>query len=246
MVWLSGLLAYEQAAAVFERVGKRLIPASSIWRASQTHGQRLQAVVEQERCQVALGQASLQAAHLDHQPPKGISRDGGTVNIRGEGWKEMKVGAVYDVQQRLARDERTQEWTEQAQAAHISYTAVLGDVTAFAPALWQLASAQAVPTAAPSSLTADGAEWIWNVAADYVPDSTQIVDWCHAKQHLSAAAQALFPENTVAATAWLTQRSDDLFAGNIHCITAPLDKAGLSDYSLRPCFPKIPWRRRLG
>lgn len=231
MVWLSGLLPYEHAQAVFERVGNRLIPASSIWRASHEHGQRLRDVVEQERRQVALGQTSLQAANFDHQQPKGISMDGGAINIRTEGWKEMKVGAVYDVEQRLARDERTAEWTEQAHAVNLAYTAVLGDVNAFAPALWQLASAQAVPNAAHSSVTADGAEWIWNVAADYFPDSTQIVDWFHAKQHLSDAAQALFPDNSHAAATWLAQRTDDLFAGNIHCITTPLDTAGLTDHS---------------
>jgi hypothetical protein len=26
------------------------------------------------------------------------------VNIRGEGWKEMKVGTVYDIELRLERD----------------------------------------------------------------------------------------------------------------------------------------------
>lgn len=231
MVWLSGLLPYEHAQAVFERVGKRLIPASSIWRITQEHGTQLRAVVEQDRCRVALGQTSLHAASFDHQQAKGVSMDGGTVNIRGEGWKEVKVGAVYDVQQRLERDERTQEWTEQAHAVNMAYTAVLGDVNAFAPALWQLASAHDVPNAAHSSVTADGAEWIWNVTADYFPDSTQIVDWFHAKQHLSDAAQALFPDNNQAATAWLAQRTDDLFAGAIHCITSPLDNAGLANHS---------------
>lgn len=231
MVWLSGLLPYAQAQAVFERIGKRLIPTSSIWRKTQVHGAQLRDVVEQDRRQVALGQTRLNAASLDHPHPKGVSMDGGTLNIRGEGWKEMKVGAVYDVQQRLERDVRTQEWTEQAHASHITYTAVLGDVNAFAPALWQLASVHDVPNAAHSSVTADGAEWIWNVAADYFPDSTQIVDWFHAKQHLSDAAQALFPENNHAAAAWLAQRTDDLFAGAIHCITASLDNAALADHS---------------
>lgn len=231
MVWLSGLLPYEYAQAVFERIGKRLIPASSIWRATHEHGHRLRAGIEGRRSQVALGQINLNASSLDHQQAKGVSMDGGSLNIRGEGWKEMKVGAVFDVEQRLERDERTQELTEQAHAAHIAYTAVLGDVQTFAPALWQLAVAKDVPSAAHSSVTADGAEWIWNVAADYFPDSTQIVDWFHAKQHLSDAAQALFPQNSQAADTWLYQRTDDLFAGSIHCITAPLDKAALSEHS---------------
>ncbi len=42
MVWLSGLLTYRQCAEVFERIGGILIPASSIWRQTQKHGQRLE------------------------------------------------------------------------------------------------------------------------------------------------------------------------------------------------------------
>src|SRR5262249_19163885 len=151
--------------------------SSSIWRTTQGYGAQLRARVEHERQQVAVGQVSLNAASLDHQQAKGVSLDGGTVNIRGEGWKEMKVGAVYDVLCKSEPDQHMREWTELAHAEHIRYTAVLGDVAAFAPALWQLAVEHEVPNAAHSSVTADGAEWIWNVVADYFPDSTQIVDW---------------------------------------------------------------------
>ncbi len=72
---------------------------------------------------------------------------------------------------------------------------------------------------------------MWNPVDDYFPDSTQIVDWFHATQHLAAAAQALFPDQPRRADAWFHQRQDDLFLGNIHAITAPLDKAGLTEHS---------------
>jgi hypothetical protein len=36
----------------------------------------------------------LGAAATDHAQVKGVSMEGGMVNIRGEGWKELKVGAV--------------------------------------------------------------------------------------------------------------------------------------------------------
>ncbi len=48
-VWLSGVLPYTQCEQVFARIGERLIPASSIWRQSQRHRQRLQTYVEQQR-----------------------------------------------------------------------------------------------------------------------------------------------------------------------------------------------------
>jgi hypothetical protein len=53
MVWLSGLLPYRQCEQVFARIGERRLPASSIWRQTQRHGERLQAYMERQREQVS-------------------------------------------------------------------------------------------------------------------------------------------------------------------------------------------------
>lgn len=231
MVWLSGLLPYSQCIEVFERIGQCHIGLSSLWRRVQTYGARLLETAQHEQAQVSPERVQLGSAATDHEQVKGVSMDGGLVNIRSEGWKEIKVGAVYDVVLRLEHDPVTDEYAEVPQAQHVGYTAVLGDVEHFSPALWALAVAREVPTAQQSSVTADGAEWIWRVANDYFPDSAQIVDWFHACQHLTNAAQALFPDQPTQADAWRKARQDDLFLGNIHAITAPLDKAGLSEHS---------------
>ncbi|MBX3082594.1 MAG: hypothetical protein KF716_13235 [Anaerolineae bacterium] len=231
MTWLAGLLTFEQCQAVFARIGKRHLPASSIWRQAAQHGERLRGQVERDRQQVAPERISLPDAPHDHRQRKGVSMDGGMVHVRGEGWKEMKVGAVYDVATQPERDPITTDVMDMPHAVNLTYTAVLGEVPAFAQALWQLAVQQQVPTAYEASVTADGAAWIWNVAADLFPDSVQIVDWYHARQHLSAAAQALYPNHPDQATAWLKQHTDALFQGQLHSITAPLDHAGLADHS---------------
>jgi hypothetical protein len=49
MVWLGGLLPYEQCQQVFERIGERFIPTSSIWRQTQRHGERLRQYTEHQR-----------------------------------------------------------------------------------------------------------------------------------------------------------------------------------------------------
>jgi hypothetical protein len=231
MVWLSGLLPYDQARQVFERIGHRQIPAVSLWRQTQLHGARLEAWVKRQQDWVRPERVVLPPPGLDHRQCKGVSIDGGMMNIRGEGWKEFKVGAVFDVALRLERDPRTGEWTEQAYGTQVAYAAVLGSVEQFAPALWATAVAHQVPQAADSSVTADGAEWIWNLAADYFPDSIQIVDWYHACEHLAGAAHALQPNDPERAQRWFKQAQEHLFLGNIHLITAPLDDAGLEDHS---------------
>lgn len=227
MVWLSGLLPYEQASAVYQRLAGRLIPAASLWRTTRQRGAILKAQLEAQQSKIKPERVVLPGEDLDIR--RGVSMDGGMVHIREEGWKEMKVGTVFEVELRLERAPQTQELVEQAHACQVSYTAVLGSVTDFAPALWQLAFEQQVPRAFYSSVTADGAEWIWNLAADYFPDSVQIVDWYHACQHLAQAAAALHPDDDDAAQRWFLQRQNHLFKGQIHLITQPLDRAGLPD-----------------
>jgi len=132
---------------------------------------------------------------------------------------------------RLEYDQRADEYAESGHAQNMAYTALLGDVAHFAPALWARAVDQHLPTAQTSSVTSAGAEWIWNLADDLLPDSSQIVDWFHACQHLSDGASARFPDAPDAAQRWFHARQDDLFLGNSAAITAPLDQAGLSEFS---------------
>src|SRR5258707_15838018 len=46
LVWLSDLLPYAQAEAVMQRIGKRTISDSSLWRTVERQGQRLTAEAE--------------------------------------------------------------------------------------------------------------------------------------------------------------------------------------------------------
>lgn len=231
MVWLSGLLPYEQCAAVFMEIGERMIPASSIWRQTQQHGQRLQAYVEQQRDQVSVERVVLPDARHDHDQRKAVSMDGGMVNIRGEGWREVKIGAVFDMETRLERNPQTRERDEMAHGVNLHYTAVLGTKEAFTPALWALAVAHDLPTAKECAVIGDGAAWVWNVAEDVCPDGRQIVDWFHAMQHLAQAADALYPneKDTPKRTQWLKTHKDHLYMGRIHKIIAALHKRKRAD-----------------
>jgi hypothetical protein len=125
--------------------------------------------------------------------------DGGMVNIFGEGWKELKVALVGAV---VIEESGTLDCGPQVHTQVLRYGAVLGDVQAFMPVLLDLAACSGFGEATRSCLTADGAPWIWNVADAHFPTSLQILDWYHARQHLSDAAQALFPDQPTAASAW--------------------------------------------
>ena len=231
MVWLSGLLPYKQCAAVFAEIGERFIPASSIWRPTQRHGERLQAYVEQQREQVSVERVVLPDAIHDHAQRKAVSLDGGMVNIRGEGWRELKVGAVFDVEIRLERNPQTGTLDEMAHGENAHYTAVLGSKDDFTPALWALAVDHDLPTAKARAVIGDGAAWVWSVAEAVCPDGRQIVDWFHAVQHLADAAIALYPNDNDAKQRqrWLKTHKDHLYMGRTHKIMAALHKRERAD-----------------
>lgn len=228
MLWLSAKDTYAEAAATFRRIGRRTIPASTIWEVSQRQGERLRAYVQHQQEQVGVERVVLPPAGADHDRPLGISLDGGMVHVRGEGWKEFKTGAVFDLIVRPELNRDTGEWEDQVQGVNLDYRAVLGPVDEFSPALWALAVERQVPQAADVAVVADGADWIWNLTADLFPDAVQIVDWYHATQHLAGAAEALYPTDAAAAQRWREARQDDLFLGHLPAITRPLERAGLT------------------
>jgi len=221
--WLSGLLPFEQVSRVLDWIGGVSLPQSSVYDrvAKQTERMEQQRLWQQEHVsyeRVVLGEQS-----SDPQDVKSVSLDGGMVHIRGEGWKEFKVGSVSRV---------TSQAEDGAKLAlsETNYTAVLGEVSAFAPALWALAVQRGVPTAHRSAVTADGAAWIWNLVGDYFPDSVQIVDWYHADQHLAGAAQALFGSNERAAADWRKQMQTPLSLGDITPIVTRLEQSQLEEH----------------
>jgi len=49
----------------------------------------------------------------------------------------------------------------------------------------------------------DGAEWIWNLAAEHFSGAVGIVDLYHARQHLWDVARTLYPNQAVPQKAWM-------------------------------------------
>jgi hypothetical protein len=224
MVWLSGLLPYAQAETVMQRIGKRSISDSSLWRAVERQGQRLDTEVEPRRPEAFGGETR------DGQWTWGqmLSMDGGMVHLRQEGWKELKVGLIGDV---VSIDPPESSVIREVHTVPRSYTAVLGDVETFAPGLVRAAQVQGFFDAVPSSIPADGAAWIWGIADRHFPQSTQIVDWYHARQHLADAAQAHFPDQPHQAAAWLQAQSEVLFEGSLDSLLTDLNQAGLAEFA---------------
>ena len=70
------------------------------------------------------------------------------------------------------------------------------------------------------TILGDGAAWIWNIASAKFPETTQIVDIYHARQHLHDLARSLEFMLGDCKDEWLAARLEDLDYGDIDGICA--------------------------
>lgn len=68
----------------------------------------------------------------------------------------------------------------------------------------------------------DGAEWLWNIAAQYFPGAVEIVDLFHARQHLWALARKLNPNQEPEQKRWMMVHQDMLDEGKIEGLVQSL------------------------
>ena len=226
-VWLSGLVSYEQSEAILQRIGQIDISDSSVWRQAQKWGKKFKDIEDKERVTantVANGRDG-QRREVKSEGRKGVSMDGGMVYIRGEGWKEVKVGAVFEVDVQPTTDPLTGDVIDLAHAVKVSYTAHLGGPEVFGAQLWAEAKRRGWEKALDTEAIGDAAAWIWNIVAGCFYDSHQVVDWYHATEHLAAVAHLLKGEGTPAAAHWLNEYKRTLFQGQIDQLVQDIHKA---------------------
>jgi hypothetical protein len=214
-VWLSGLLgSYEQVAQVLGRVGQIEISKSSVWHRLQRCGEQIRQVEQQQREQ-ASRQAVVGArppARVDEQVRMGLAMDGAMVNVREEGWKELKLGCVFEIEP-ADESKAVVDEEEVSRAVNNSYVGYLGGPVALGQLVWLEAQRRGWEQAAETQVIGDGASWIWNITAHHFYDSLQVVDWYHASQHLHQAAQALHGEGSAATQQWYERHKTKALSG---------------------------------
>lgn len=215
-VWLYGHVEDDLAEQILQKIGGLAISDTSIWRRAQKWSEKIR-VAEEARAKSAVGlpqRGQVIRGQVPHERPMGIAMDAGKMNIRGEGWRDFKVGTVFDITQQFAPDPLTQEIVTQPRAVQNSYVATLSGPVPFGRQVWAEAVRREFSEAGDSLIAADGAWWIWNLANEHFSASRQVVDWYHAKQHLYTVANALFGQDTVEAHTWVKQKETPLYQGH--------------------------------
>jgi hypothetical protein len=214
-VWLYGRVESDVAEEIMQTIGGIDISDTSIWRRQEKWGTHIKAHEELRRA-TASALPSRGAVVPGGVPPAGdmgVAMDGAMIHVREEGWKELKVGCVFDIEVRPEWVAETAEEEERAHAANNSYVAVLGGPEPFGQAVWAEAVRRGVPQARDSIVMGDGAPWIWNLAGEHFGTSRQVVDWYHAEEHLYKAGHLAFGEGSSAAVGWAKAMETPLYQG---------------------------------
>lgn len=231
LTWLDGQLPFERACEVVAELAGVAVSTSSNWRIAQTWGAAMQEVVAAEEATMKAQAREWSTPGGRPQPEQrlGLAMDGAMLNIRGEGWKEFKLGCVYEVELETRRDERSGDVGEFGRAAHLSYVAHLGGPEVFGWQVWTEAQRRGWAHVCASLVMGDGAVWIWNLHNDHFHTSLALVDWYHATEHLGHAKQLLYPEGGARATRWHNEQEEALYQGHAERIARDLTVAATQE-----------------
>lgn len=224
-VWLSGKVTYGEVAEILQEVGQERIGKSTVWRITQRWGQKVKE--QAERAEIAAnatpGRDELIPGEAVGQERMGVSMDGAMVYVLKEGWKELKAGTVFEVEEVAVLDKKTLEEEQVGRARAVSYVAHLGGPETFGKRLWAEAKRRGWSQAGDTQVVADGAVWIWNLVADHFYDSLQVVDWYHATEHLGKAAEHLYGlAESPTKQRWFNEYKEVLFQGQTDWIVNQL------------------------
>ena len=140
--------------------------------------------------------------------------------------REAKLGCVF-----------TQtKWDEKGYAIRdpdsTTYTGAIETAEEFGNRIYVEAWKRGWNQAEKKVVIGDGAEWIWNIAAQHFPGAIQIVDLFHARQHLWELARKLYPNQEAEQKSWMMIHQNMLDEGRIEDLVAALRSIGSSNLEL--------------
>jgi hypothetical protein len=172
---------FEESEEMLQQLLGISVSAKQIQRVSEHYGQAL----EEEQQQYQQDEKEPPVLKLKNpQEPVYAMMDGSMVFTREEGWKEMKVGRLFNQSACIPIQEHRNQITQSLYVCH------LGDHQAFTDK-WE----SYTEVYQNKICIADGARWIWNWVADCYPQCVQILDFFHAAEKLGCYAALQYPDH---------------------------------------------------
>jgi len=134
-----------------------------------------------------------------------LSADGAMVPLVGGEWAEVKTLALGAVEVRPGED-----GLPEAHTTDLTYFSRLADAETFTRQAYVEAHRRGTETANVVCAVQDGAEWLQGLVDVLRPDAVRILDFPHAIEHLTAAAQPVLGIGTPAVKVWLDEQAHTL------------------------------------
>ncbi len=184
------------------------VAISQVYRVTNLLGEQLTQDLAQPLCHPPLQADELIYASMD-----------GSMILTDHGWQEVKLSRLFSSQSRVENGQKGEDKTRFRLEESI-YSAHLGTHQAFTPlfeASWGTYKAQ------PERLVfvTDGAVWIQHYLEETYPDSTHILDYYHAVEHLASFAKLGFKALKVR-THWLEEQKSHLLTDGLDAVLANL------------------------
>ena len=141
-----------------------------------------------------------------------VSVDGAMYLTREESWKESKLGRIYQSKDIVQVSSKRRELSSSTYVTH------LGDHKEFTTKMdYHLENLNRLV------FIADGARWIWKWVEQNYPESTQIVDYYHCKEHLCEFAK-LYYRDEEQRQQWIDKLSEKILSKGIDPVIEVLEK----------------------
>lgn len=169
--------------------------AKQIERVSHSYGSKLDRIDWNLACSQGVQLKMPYKEEIKKDKPIYCMADGSMLLTREDNWKEIKLGRIFTSDAHIEGISK-----ERGMITDSVYCAHLGKSDEF----WKQFSAK-IPQSDKLVFIADGAKWLWNNIEDRYPNSTQILDYFHCKEHVCEFAKVYFKENSQKMNAFIEE-----------------------------------------
>jgi hypothetical protein len=130
--------------------------------------------------------------------------------------REVKLGCIFT---QTTTDEKGRPLRDEVSTTD---TGAIENAELFGRRLYTEAWERGWSRASKKVVLGDGADWIWNIAAQHFPGAIQIVDIWYAREHLWDVAAKLFPSDDKQRKSWAKKLIEKLNRGGVETVVADL------------------------
>jgi hypothetical protein len=235
----------EEAADLLGRLAGVTLSPKSVERYTKAAGQAVEHAVE-ARAQRAQGQDTPEpppGPPAKPAQPYNLQFDGSLLRMRTGGFREVKVGCLFDARDLAEVRAGRREVLRKHHEVHLGGPEPVGD------RMYAAARAAGVTADGSNAISqGDGAPWVWNLVQLHWPAAREVLDFYHLSEHLHACGQAVWGLGSARAREWARTIGEQTLHGHAgvlrHALgrlrpTTPASQQAVAAPSLRsdPCRP---------